>query len=128
MRPIKFPKMFNTNGSNVWASSEYDKSTAQNAQLLLNTERGEQFGDPYIGCKIKGMTFDQNNYILEKVLIDNIYEQLAIFIPQLKFNRNDIQIIKSDQKGKIICKVSGISQIDYSNSTYNLVLFEESDS
>ena len=119
--------MFNTNGSNVWASADYSKATAQNAVLLLNTEKGEQFGDPYIGCKIKGLSFDQNNYILEDALIDNIYRQLALFLPQIKFKRDDIEIVKSNERGKIYCKISGVSQIDYTVNTYNLILFEESD-
>lgn len=127
MRPLKFPKMFSTNSTNVWKSSEYSKATGQNAVLLLNTERGEMLGDPYIGCKTKGLTFNQNNYVLDDALIDVIYTQLATFIPQLKIKRSDIQIIRNAELGKIYCKISGISQIDYTNNTYELVLFENSE-
>ena len=128
MRPIKFPKMFNTTSTNVWKSSEYTASTSQNARLLISTERGEMFGDPYIGCKIKSLTFNQNNYVLDDAIKDVIYSQLAIFIPQLKVKRNDIQIRRDPkEKGKIYCTVTGISQIDYTVNTYDLVIFEESD-
>lgn len=128
MRPLKFPKMFSSNGSNVWASSEYKEATAQNTLLLLNTERGEMLGDPYIGCKIKSLMFNQNNYVLDEALKDIIYRQAAIFIPQLKFNRKDIEITRDAQKGKIYCTISGISQIDYTLNTYNLVIYDESES
>lgn len=127
MRPIKFPKMFNTNSTNVWKSSEYIKSTSQNTALLLATERGEQIGDPYIGCKLQSLLFSQNNYILDDILIDNIYTQIALFIPQIKVKRTDIKIIRDNKKGKVYCQITGRSQIDYTLNTYNLLLFDQSE-
>lgn len=126
MRSIQFPNIFNYNNTNVIASNEYNKSTLQNAKLLLNTTKGEMFGDPYIGTKIKQYLFDQNNYILREALIDNIYTQLALFIPQLKITRKDITI-ESPVKGKLVCKFSGINQIDFTVDTYNIVLINESE-
>lgn len=127
MRSFKFPKMFNTNSSNIWKSNEYLQQTKQNTIILLHCERGELFGDPYFGIMLKHYLFDQNNYILRDAIIDTIYTQLAIFIPQLKINRNDVDIIQDKERGKLYCKFKGINQIDYTNNTYNIVLFEESD-
>ena len=127
MRSWKFPKMFNTNSSNIWKSSEYLSQTKQNTTILLQCERGELFGDPYFGIMLKHYLFDQNNYILKDAIIDTIYTQLAIFIPQIKVQRNDIQIAQNKQLGKLICSFSGINQIDYTNNTYNLVLIDESE-
>jgi phage baseplate assembly protein W len=125
MRSIKFPKMFSTSSTNVWKSSEYVKATTQNTILLLNTSRGELFGDPYFGVLLKRYLFDQNNYILRDSIIDVIYTQLALFIPQVKVRREDISIVQDREKGKLYCEFSGISQIDYTNNTYNLILFDE---
>jgi phage baseplate assembly protein W len=125
MRSIKFPKMFSTSSTNVWKSSEYVKATTQNTILLLNTSRGELFGDPYFGVLLKRYLFDQNNYILRDAIIDVIYTQLALFIPQIKVRREDINIVQDREKGKLYCEFSGISQIDYTNNTYNLILFDE---
>lgn len=125
MRSIKFPKMFSANSTNVWKSSEYLQATKQNTILLLNTTRGELFGDPYFGLMLKRYMFDQNNYILRDAIIDMIYTQIAIFIPQVKIRREDISIVQDRQKGKLYCEFSGISQIDYTYNTYNLVLFNE---
>ena len=125
MRSIKFPKMFSTSSTNVWKSSEYVKATTQNTILLLNTSRGELFGDPYFGVLLKRYLFDQNNYILRDAIIDMIYTQLALFIPQIKVRREDINIVQDREKGKLYCEFSGISQIDYTNNTYNLILFDE---
>jgi phage baseplate assembly protein W len=94
----------------------------QSTKLLLNTTRGELFGDPYFGILLKRFMFDQNNYVLRDAIIDVIYTQLAIFIPQVRVKREDISIIQDRQKGKLICEFSGISQVDYTHNTYNLLL------
>lgn len=125
MRSIKFPKMFNPNSTRVWKSSEHLEATKQNTKLLLQTTRGELFGDPYFGLMFKRYLFDQNSYILRDVIIDMIYTQLAIFIPQVRVKREDIEIIQDRERGKLYCRFSGINQIDYTFNTYNLVLFDE---
>lgn len=128
MRTIKFPKMFDqASNTRVWTTAEYLEATKQSTRLLLQTTRGELFGDPYFGLMLKKYMFDQNNYILKDTIIDMIYTQLAIFIPQVKVKRNDIEIIQDRQRGTLECTFSGISQIDYTHNTYNLVLFEERD-
>ena len=127
MRSLKFPKMFQSNSSNVWKSSEYLAQTKQNTTILLQCERGELFGDPYFGIMLKHYLYDQNNYILRDAIIDTIYTQLAIFIPQLKINRNSVDIIQDKERAKLYCKFTGINQIDYTTDTYNLVLLEESE-
>jgi len=127
MQSFKFPNMFNTASSNIWKSSEYLNATKQNVILLLHTERGELFGDPYFGLMLKHYLYDQNNYILKEAIIDVMYTQLALFIPQVKVKREDIDIIQDKEKGKLYCKFSGINQIDYQPNTYNLVLLDEAD-
>ena len=127
MRSYHFPDMFNSNSSNIWKSNEYLQQTKQNTIILLHCERGELFGDPYFGIMLKHYMYDQNNYILRDAIIDTIYTQLAIFIPQLKIRREDITIEQNKEKGKLYCSFSGINQIDYTNNTYTLVLFDESE-
>ena len=73
---------------------------------------------------LKRYLFDQNNYILRDAIIDTIYTQLAMFIPQVKVRREDISIVQDKERGKLYCNFSGINQIDYTNNTFNLVLFE----
>jgi len=127
MRTIKFPKMFNANSTNVWKSSEHLDATKQSTILLLHTTRGELFGDPYFGLMLKKFMFDQNNYILRDQIIDMIYTQLAIFIPQVKVKRDDITIVQDKEKGKLYCSFFGTNQIDYTNNTYNLILFSSNE-
>lgn len=127
MRTIKFPKMFNTNNTRVWKASEYLEATQQSTGLLLHTTRGELFGDPYFGLMLKRYLFDQNSYILKDAIIDMIYTQLSLFIPQVKVKREDIEIVQDRGKGRLYCTFSGVSQIDYTHNTYNLLLFDERD-
>lgn len=125
MRSYKFPKMFNSNSSRIWRSDEYNKATKQNVLLLLQSERGEFICDPYFGILLKHYMFNQNSYILKDMLIDTIYTQIAIFLPQVKISRNSIDIVSDSLKGRLYCRFSGINQIDYTHNTFNLLLFDE---
>ena len=125
MRSYKFPKMFKSNSSQIWREDEYGKATKQNVLLLLQSERGELECDPYFGILLKHYMFNQNSYILKDMLIDTMYTQIAIFLPQVKVSRNAIDIITDKQRGKIYCSFHGINQIDYTHNTFNLLLFDE---
>ena len=127
MRSIHFPHMFNTNSTRVWKSSEYLNATKQNTKLVLYSERGELIGDPYFGLMLRQFMFDQNNYILRDQIIDMIYTQLAIFIPQVHVERKDITIFQDREKAKLYCEFSGVNQIDYQLNTYQLVLFDSNE-
>ena len=124
MRSFKFPKMFKSNSSRIWREDEYNQATKQNVLVLLQSERGELECDPYFGILLKHYMFNQNSYILKDMLIDTIYTQIAIFLPQVKVNRSSINILPTE-KGRIYCSFSGTNQIDYTHNTFNLLLFDE---
>lgn len=125
MRSFKFPDMFNSNSSRIWREDEYGKATKQNVFLLLESERGELECDPYFGILLKHYMFNQNSYILKDMLMDTIYTQIAIFLPQVKISRESIELITDELKGRLYCKFSGVNQIDYTHNTFNLLLFDE---
>ena len=125
MRSFKFPNMFKSNSSRIWREDEYNKATRQNALILLQSERGELECDPYFGILLKHYLFNQNNYILKDILIDTIYTQIAIFLPQVKISRNSIDIVTDPLKGRLYCSFYGTNQIDYTHNTFNLLLFDE---
>lgn len=120
MKSISFPNMFNSNSTKIVKNLS---ATKQNALLLLYSEKGELFGDPYFGIRLKRYLYDQNNYILKDVIIDEIYTQLALFMPQLKVNRNDIKIIQ--ERAKLYCNFKAINQVDFTTDMYSLVLYNE---
>ena len=125
MRSYKFPKMFKSSSSQICLPDEYGKATKQNVLLLLQSERGELECDPYFGILLKHYLFNQNSYILKDILLDTIYTQIAIFLPQVKVSRNSIDIIADPLKGRLYCSFSGVNQIDYTHNTFNLLLFDE---
>ena len=127
MRSIKFPHMFNTNSTRVWKSNEHHQATMQNTKLVLHCERGEMIGDPYFGLLCRHFMFDQNNYVLRDQIIDMIYTQLAVFIPQIHVERKDINIFQDHEKAKLYCEFTGVNQIDYQLNTYQLVLLDENE-
>lgn len=127
MRTIKFPNMFSANSNtNVWKSSEHLAATKQSTILLLHSERGELFGDPYFGLKLRHYLYDQNSAIMRDILADMIYRQVAIFIPQVYIQRKDVEVWKDKELGKVYCSFFGINQIDYQLNTFNLILYDES--
>lgn len=127
MKSLKFPKMFNSGSTRVWKDSEEKQATEQNIKLLLNCERGELIGDPYFGILLKHYIFNQNNYVLRDQIIDMIYTQLAMFIPQIKVKRKDISVFKDKEHAKLYCEFSGTNLNDFTVNTYQLVLFNEND-
>ena len=121
MNSIRFPHMFNQCNTNVVRDS--NEASLQDIGLLLQCEKGELFGDPFYGIRLRRFIFDQNNYVLRDILIDEIYTQLLAFAPQITVQRKDIKI---EQKGKdVIIKFKAINNLDFTTNMYDLVLFKD---
>ena len=121
MNSIRFPHMFNQCSTNIERDS--NKASLQDIGLLLQCEKGELFGDPFYGIRLRRFIFDQNNYVLRDILIDEIYTQLLAFAPQITVQRKDIKI---EQKGKdVIIKFKAINNLDFTTNMYDLVLFKD---
>ena len=119
MNSINWPKMFNNSNTNVKRDNE---ATLICMHLLLSSESGTFTWDPDFGIKIRRYYFDQNNYILRNILIDEIYTKVAAFCPQLFLERKKIKIKQEGKKltANIYCK----NRDNFETNTYNLVLFE----
>ena len=118
MKSIAFPNMISHNY--VQTVSDYD-ATMQNMKLVLGSEKGEFVFDPFFGIRLKRYMFEQNNGILMDILIDEIYEQLVIFMPQLIIKRKDITL--TSDRAKIYANIKARNQRDFNLNSYNLVLF-----
>ena len=122
MKSIAFPKMFNTNSTNITKDLN---ATKQNTLLLLRSEKGELFGDPYFGIRLKKYIYEQNNFVLRDIIIDEIYTQLALFMPQLVVNRKDIKI--RQDRGTLYYNFKAVNQANFKTDMYSLVLYNEDD-
>ena len=87
MKSIAFPKMFNSNSTRIIEDKE---ATTTNLKSLLHSEKGEFLGDPFYGIRLKRYLFEQNTGILKDIIIDEIYTQIALFMPQLKLDRKSV--------------------------------------
>ena len=121
MQCVGFPKMFNGN-STVIVSDEKNLATMECVHLLLHSEAGTLFGDPGFGIRLKRYTYNQNNYILRDILIDEIYTALVAFCPQLYLERKNITL-ESDGKA-IYALIKCRNQQTFETNTFNLVLYQ----
>lgn len=89
MYSISFPKMFESSRTILLKDKEAVKS---NLILLLSSDRSALLGDPYFGTIIKSLIYNQNDYILRDILIDEIYTVILNFLPQVRVERKDITV------------------------------------
>ena len=120
MKSIQFPKMLYNNSIQTVQDHE---ASSQNLVLTLSSEKGEFRFDPFFGIRLKKYTFEQNNYVLRDLLLDEIYEQIVYFMPQITVNKKDIKIVS--ERSKCYVTIKAINNVDFTLNTYNLVLFEE---
>ncbi len=120
MNSIQFPNMLYHNSVQMVSDQE---ASMQNLKLLLGSEKGEFRFDPFFGIRLKRYLFDQNNFVLRDILLDEIYEQIVYFMPQITVKKSDIKIVQEGSSCYLTLK--GVNNLDFTLNTYNLVLFEE---
>lgn len=119
MKSIAFPYMFNKTSTNL-VSNYY--ATKQNLEMLLASDKGSLFGDPYYGSNIKKYLFDQNDSILQDLLIDDIYTCITTFMPQISVKRKDITI--TADRASVSATLKVINKADFTTNMYNIVLLQ----
>lgn len=119
IKSIQFPDMFTRTTTNL--AENYD-ATLQNLKLLLWSEKGELFGDPEFGTGLKKYVYDQNDYILEDLIIDNVYTAIATFMPQVYITRKDIKI--NVDHAKVIVTIKATNRLDFQTNLYSIVLLD----
>ena len=117
---ISFPKMFNKNTTLVKSG---DEAIMQNLSALLLSTAGGMTDDPYFGVNLKRYMFDQNNYILRDILIDEIYTQIKVFMPQLQVERKQISLVQQDTT--VFVKIQALNREDYTTNMFQIALFQE---
>ena len=65
------------------------------------------------------------NYVLKDIILDEIYTQVATFMPQLRVNRNDINIVQDDTT--LSCTIKATNMLDFTPDLYNIVLLSRED-
>ena len=133
MDSIKFPDMFSTTSTNL-VSDSYEV-TLQNLKLLLGSEQGSLFGDPFFGLNLRHNMYEQNfQEIWDDLLLDKIYTAIVNFMPQILVKREDIILVKDETrkssdplynvKGNLSVVIKAQNQSDFQTNMYNIVLFQ----
>ena len=117
MQSLAFPNMFGNTTTKVFTDHQ---ATASNLKLTLMSEKTSLFGDPYFGTNIKKMLYEQNNYVLQDLVIDDIYTAILQFMPQLVVQRKDIQLVSQGED--VYITIKALNLIDYTVDTYNINL------
>ena len=119
MKSIRFPKMF-TKTSTLTVENYY--ATLQNLKMLLFSDKGELFGDPYFGTNLKKFLYNQNDVILRDLLIDDIYTAILTFMPQVRVERKDITI---KAEGNVVkAYITALNKVDFQTNLYSIVLLD----
>lgn len=119
IKSISFPNMFGTGSTKL----KYDNdATRQNLLLLLMSTKQSLLGDPNYGTNIKKLIFEQNSNILKDIIIDDIYSNIQVFLPQIKVQRKDIELIA--QGNTLQVNIRARNMIDYNFENISLSLYD----
>ena len=118
IKSLKFPDIFSSASTN---SVEGIEATKQNLLLTLKAEKTSCFGDPYFGSNLRRFMFEQNNNVLRDLIIDDLYNSISMFLPQVKVKRKDIEIVSDGTTIYGNLKVTNL--IDFNLEEVNIALF-----
>ena len=123
MFSIAFPNIFN--GSKVNLYKDYN-AIKSNLTALLASDKGALFGDPYYGTKLKTLLWEQAyDPIIRDLIIDDIFEAIYSYMPQITVYRNDITINIVNNVVLASIKVRSDSGIE--SNLYDIQLLSETE-
>ena len=117
IKSIAFPSMVSNTSTKIFSEHE---ATASNLRLLLFSDKGGLFGDPYFGTNIKKLMFEQNDTVLRDIVIDDIYSAILQFMPQVLVKRRDIDIIQSGSS--VFINIRATNMTSYTTDLYQIDL------
>lgn len=122
MYSIKFPDMFSYSKTNLIKDNE---ATLSNTKLLVGAWKKSLFGDPYFGTNVKQYVYEPNNIILRDVIIDDLFESIRTFIPQILVRREAIKIIQQDRE--LYATINCINKLDNQPDMFNIKLTNDNE-
>ena len=117
MYSIGFPEMFSNSRTILVKDRE---AVISNLKLLLLSDKGSLFGDPYFGTQLKKVIYEQNDTIVNDLVVDEIYTAILMFMPQIKVSRNDIKVYSDGTT--ITATIKCIYLVDYTTDMYSINL------
>lgn len=120
MYSIAFPNFLDNTSTKVIQGEE---ASASNLILTLMSMKNELFGDPYFGTNIKRLMFEQNNYVLRDIIIDDLYTAIITFMPQISLKRDNITL--RTEKNTVYVDIKALNLLDYTVNTYSISLTDD---
>lgn len=117
MQSFNFPHMLNNTSADM-VTDYY--ATLSNLKALLASDKYALLGDPYYGTNLKRLLYSQNNILLRDLVIDDIFNAIVTFMPQVKISRNDIVITQVGTQ--LFAKINAVNLSDYTNNLYEINL------
>lgn len=117
MKSLSFPKMFNN--IRTYVNKDHE-ATLTNLKLLLLTEKGTLFGDPYFGTNLQQKIFEQGTPIIADLIIDDVLTAIQDYMPQLVTNRNNITVRL--EKEDVYVTIKALNLIDFTPDLYDIKL------
>jgi hypothetical protein len=90
---IKFPNMINEVGNSQVIFEK--EATYQNLKYLLLSTKKTLLGDPYFGVNLRNMIYEKNNVVLRDLIIDDVFTNISIYMPQLRIERKNIEVVST---------------------------------
>lgn len=118
IKSIAFPNMFGTGSTKMKYDSD---ATNQNLKTLLLSTKQSLLGDPNYGTNLKKLIFNQNNSILRDIVIDDIYTNIQVFLPQIDVKREDIELIS--ERNTLYVNIKAKNMLDYNFENISLALY-----
>ena len=115
---IAYPNMFSNSKTNLVYNWE---ATAQNLKSTLLSDKSSMFGDPYFGTNLKKLIYEQNTVVLRDIFIDDIYNAISLFMPQVRVERKDITI--TSDRATLYVSIKAKNLIDFTIEEVNIALF-----
>lgn len=121
---LSFPNMFNKSTTRL--KNGYD-AIRQNIILLLASNKGGLFGDPWYGTDIKSVLWEPNHRdILINIIQDQIYEAIYSYMPNnIEIKKDDIEIKILDNYANVQINLSAYSNKE--NDMLSINLLNEND-
>ena len=121
---LSFPNMFNKSTTRL--KYGYD-AIRQNIILLLASNKGGLFGDPWYGTDIKSVLWEPNHKdILINIIQDQIYEAIYSYMPNnIEIKKDDIEIKILDNYANVQINLSAYSNKE--NDMLSINLLNEND-
>lgn len=121
---ISFPNIFNK--SHVNLEKDYD-AVKQNLILLLGSNKGGLYGDPWFGTNIKQILWDQNHReILTTIVKEHIYDAIYSYMPNnIEIKPSDIVVNIIDNYANVKINLSAYSNKE--NDMLDINLLNDSD-